>query len=474
MMFTLLHEQHKAQLKLMVVSNKQGMDTMFERMNALITGHGKAADKVTAPITNSNTSRAPSTMNHNKKRCTNCGKVVFHRPETCYELKTNASKHYPGWKLSKNASAPVWQGLGMSNNCISLVADNIVKTPANKNDDYWSSLSCLVKEQEDEEVEHTSIDHLLSAVTDFQPLKLQSKIAAKGKRKLKNWSSILDTSCTLGPGAKHNTDCFHNTGLPSKKVFMLPDKTKIKATNKMRLKHNIQPKASEMNIVPNQHSTLISVPKMADADYIAVFDKKEARIYDATTTIVSATKDPILIAPRCQDTGLWKLDLDYEVLGWEYPEQFIAGVHKANAIFDLPNTWQSLLYHHAAAGFPPKDTFLAVVWARNYATWPGLMTTQILKHFPNSDEMQKGHMKGQWKGVWLTKVTAPVTIKVEPGTANPPPPTIKKHYNIFVLVYKLLDTVHTDQPVHPQSYCNKAIGTSWWAPIWIQIISSAK
>ncbi len=43
------------------------------------------------------------------------------------------------------------------------------------------------------------------------------------------------------------------------------------------------------------------------------------------------------------------------------------------------------------------------------------------------------------------KVLAPVTIKVEPGTANPPPPTIKKHYGIFVVVCKLLDTLHTDQ-----------------------------
>ncbi len=40
---------------------------------------------------------------------------------------------------------------------------------------------------------------------------------------------------------------------------------------------------------------------------------------------------------------------------------------------------------------------------------------------------------------------APVTIKVEPGTANPPLPTITKHYDIFVMVYELLDTVHTDQ-----------------------------
>ncbi len=127
--------------------------------------------------------------------------------------------------------------------------------------------------------------------------------------------------------------------------------------------------------------------------------KKEARIYNPTTTIVSASKDPILVAPRCQDNRLWKHDLDYEVLGREYPDQLIAGVNKANAIFDLPKTWQSLLYHHALAGFPPKETFLAAVRAGNYATWPGLTTTLILKHFPNLDKMQKGHMKRQRKGV---------------------------------------------------------------------------
>ncbi len=108
----------------------------------------------------------------------------------------------------------------------------------------------------------------------------------------------------MGGGAEHDADCFHDTGLPSEKVFMLPDKIRIRASKKMWLKHNLQPKASKMNIISNLHSMLISVPKMADADYIAVFDKKEARIYDATTIIVLAAKDLILVAPRCQDPGL--------------------------------------------------------------------------------------------------------------------------------------------------------------------------
>ena len=70
----------------------------------------------------------------------------------------------------------------------------------------------------------------------------------------------------MGTGAKHDADCFHDTGLLSEKLFMLPDKTRIRALKKMWLKHNLRPKASKMNIVPNLHSMLISVPKMADAD----------------------------------------------------------------------------------------------------------------------------------------------------------------------------------------------------------------
>ena len=147
--------------------------------------------------------------------------------------------------------------------------------------------------------------------------KVKNKIAEKWKQKIANCTGILDTGCTLGPGAEKDMDCFHDTGLPSNKVFMLPDKTKMKATKLMQLKHKLRAGAGEMNIVPNLHSTLISVPKMADHGYIAVFDKKEARIYDGTTTTITALEEPIIVAPRYKDTGLWKmeLDLDFEILG---------------------------------------------------------------------------------------------------------------------------------------------------------------
>ena len=59
---------------------------------------------------------------------------------------------------------------------------------------------------------------------------------------------------------------------------MLPDKSKVRATHKMLLKHKIREGAREMNIVPGLHSTLVSVPKMVDKDYIMVFNKSQLKL----------------------------------------------------------------------------------------------------------------------------------------------------------------------------------------------------
>jgi hypothetical protein len=156
---------------------------------------------------------------------------------------------------------------------------------------------------------------------------------------------------------------------------------------------------------------------MVDKDYIVVFDKKSAKTYDATTTTISASEKPILKAPRCTSTGLWLMPLETdrnkENDGHHYGNierdktSNIGGVpERANAIFKLPSTHQTILYHHASAGFPVKETFLDAVRAGNYATWPGLTVAALQKYFPDSDETQKGHMKGQRQGIRSTKQKA--------------------------------------------------------------------
>ena len=90
---------------------------------------------------------------------------------------------------------------------------------------------------------------------------------------------------------------------------MLPNKRQHKATKKILLQQPLHKLAREMNIVPGLHSTLISIPKLADADYTTVFKKGKATIYNALMTTISADQPPILDAPRCKLTGLWELPL---------------------------------------------------------------------------------------------------------------------------------------------------------------------
>jgi hypothetical protein len=66
-------------------------------------------------------------------------------------------------------------------------------------------------------------EHLLLISTAILKPKVRNKIDEKWKQKVANWSGILDMGCTSGAGAKKDMDCFHDTGLPSEKVFMLPD-----------------------------------------------------------------------------------------------------------------------------------------------------------------------------------------------------------------------------------------------------------
>ncbi len=109
-------------------------------------------------------------------------------------------------------------------------------------------MACLVEEQEEEDGDQPRVDHLLSITSDLSNPTVKNKITEKWKRKKANRSGILDTGCTSGAGAEMNMEFFHDTGLPSKKVFMLPDTSKIPATKLMRLKHNLREGALKHNL----------------------------------------------------------------------------------------------------------------------------------------------------------------------------------------------------------------------------------
>jgi hypothetical protein len=183
-------------------------------------------------------------------------------------------------------------------------------------------------------------------------------VAAHWAQKLENRKAhrngILDTGATSGVAPADDEEYFDDTGQKSSKIFMLPDKQQHKATKKMLLWQPLRESAREMNIVPGLHSTLISVPKLADANYTTVFEKGKATIYDALMTTITADQPPILDAPRCKLTGLWELSLEPLQTTSSDTRSAATQPKAINVIFDLPSTCQTLLWYHAAAVFSHK------------------------------------------------------------------------------------------------------------------------
>ena len=262
--------------------------------------------------------------------------------------------------------------------------------------------------------------------------------------------AILDTGATSGAAGEEDAEGLIDTGQPSNKTFMFPNGTTQKATKKMMLKHELRGGALEMNIIPGLHKPLISVSKMADAGYTTIFDKNQARVYDASTTTVIASKPPVLIAPRCQQSGLWDTPLEPEASKHASTPDDVDD--QINIVFELPSVKETARWHHASAGFPEKETFLRAIGKGNYSSWPGLTYEMMNKHCPDSVESKKGHMKGPRKGIKSTKVALSANIaldgtriKIEGEDSEPPatePPI--KHNDVYFHVWDMSETIYSD------------------------------
>ncbi len=127
---------------------------------------------------------------------------------------------------------------------------------------------------------------------------------------------------------------------------------------------------------------------------------------------------------------------------------------------------------HAAAGFPVESTWMQALKAGNYVTWPRLIPPKVQKHFPESDKVQKGHMKQQCQNVQSTKIkfeldSEPVPdlgkhddetisdLRTHAATSNitANPDTVQKIAtkkpkitDVFVRIINADNTMYTDQP----------------------------
>ena len=126
-------------------------------------------------------------------------------------------------------------------------------------------------------------------------------------------------------------------------------------------------------------------------------------------------------------------------------------------MYDLSSTEPTVRYLHGAAGFPTKATWLKVIHKGNYQSWPLVNSKNVNISPSESEETQKGHMRGKRQGERSTKekattqeasATQKPTNQINSGGPSQPnliKVPLEKRKDIFIAVYKPRDTIYTDQ-----------------------------
>ena len=64
-----------------------------------------------------------------------------------------------------------------------------------------------------------------------------------------------------------------------------------------------------------------------------------------------------------------------------------------NNVYELLSIERAVRYLHGAAGFPTKATWLSTIRKGKFLTWPLINVNNFNKHFPKSEDTQKGHQR---------------------------------------------------------------------------------
>jgi len=273
-------------------------------------------------------------------------------------------------------------------------------------------------------------------------------------------SAFADSDATSHVGTKKDRvhQAFITTDRQSDKAFHMPNGLVEEATALDALQHNLRAPARGIHIVPSiERDLLLSVSKFIDANYIAIFDKDEVKIFDANNTEIMVSRAAILRGWRCPDTKLWCIPLVKHVTNANTdtilcdrpPSEFLPErpppTEAVANVYELKTQPELIRYYHVAAGFPTKPTWVTAIKNCQFASWPGLTAKAATKHFPESEETAKGHGRKTRSGLRSTKKTGSADSTDDDDNdedtvcIDPPPRPATRTREIFYAVYDLKD-----------------------------------
>ena len=111
-----------------------------------------------------------------------------------------------------------------------------------------------------------------------------------------------------------------------------------------------------------------------------------------------------------------------------------------NNVYKLPSITQTIEYLHVTAGFPIKARWIKAIKAGFYTELSLFTITTVNKHFPESDETVKGHMKGQCQHARASNWTDQAPSQIEDS-----PRLGEKNDEVYIKVYQTKEKVFMDQ-----------------------------
>eukprot|EP00804_Cyclotella_cryptica_P030118 CCRYP_009530-RA/>CCRYP_009530-RA protein AED:0.27 eAED:0.27 QI:0/0/0/1/0/0/5/0/696 len=276
------------------------------------------------------------------------------------------------------------------------------------------------------------LKHTITNPRQRQPNKISLKWARRlTQRRALQTAKQLDNNAIdeaiqqamLDSGASKTFVNTHNgmelTGV-SDKVIVTADGTEVPATNTALIPLPALSKgARQAIVVPGlKQKALLSVGTpltMGIPQYSYLGNK--ASIFIRTLTSPSRRPGPHSSkgAETTEDFG-WSQWVTRKIPGLDVAET-------ALNVYELPSTKEVVRFLHAALGYPKKATLLTAAQRGNFVTFPGLTPENINRHFPESDETQRGISGRQGK---VIDEDALLGAQIQPGV---------KHKDVYLRVF---------------------------------------
>ncbi len=144
---------------------------------------------------------------------------------------------------------------------------------------------------------------------------------------------------------------------------------------------------------------------MADEGYTTIFHPNNQGVtIHKEGTVKITTTTPADIQGWRAETGLWEFDPTENRSEPEKAPTAPTPTKNVCNVHSLPTIPTAIRFLHAAVGYPTKATWLEAIKKENFVTWPLLTPKNVNKHYLETAETDKGHMKKQRMNVRSTKV----------------------------------------------------------------------